>query len=46
MRINPKSQSDVNSKKINEKRVQKITRKVAIAYVLIVQIAIIYKMLF
>lgn len=46
MRINPNTQLDVNSKKIVEERIQKITRKVAIAFVLIIQIAIIYKMLF
>lgn len=45
MRITPRIKLNEEPDKLAEARIQKITRKVAIAFILIIQLAIIYKML-
>ncbi len=45
MRIIPRTHIDDNSDKLRETQIQTMTRKVAIAFVLLIQLAIIYKML-
>lgn len=45
MRTYPSFQSKDNSKKQAEAKIKKVSRKVAIAFILLVQIAIIFKML-
>jgi hypothetical protein len=45
MRTIPKQQIKADSDKLAEARIQEITRKVAIAFIILVQLAIIFKML-
>jgi DNA helicase HerA-like ATPase len=45
MRTIPKTRLKENSDKLTEARIQKISRKVAISFILLIQLAIIYKML-